>query len=273
MQNEIDQKNSAFWNELCGSIFAQSLGIKDHSMESLKQFDEAYFSFYPYLLKHVPMTAMRDKKVMEVGLGYGTLGLKIAQSGAHYIGLDIAQKPVEMMNHRMKLHHLPATSIQGSILQCPMPNQSLDCVVSIGCFHHTGNLKRCIDETYRVLKPGGLAFLMLYNQFSYRQWTRWPLDTFKILLRDLGLNTKNNPTSVEQAAAYDTNLKGTAAPETIFSSITLLKSLFSNFSSVTFAKENCNEPSWPFSKFATRKTLLPILGRTLGLDIYIKVQK
>src|SRR5579872_4022366 len=159
MQQEIDQKNSDFWNELCGNSFAQSLGIKDRSLESLKIFDDAYFSYYPYLLKHVPVDTMKGKKVLEVGLGYGTLGMKMARSGADYIGLDIAQKPVDMMNHRMKLYNLGGKAIQGSILDCPLKDNSLDCVVSIGCYHHTGNLQRCFDETFRVLKPGGSAFL------------------------------------------------------------------------------------------------------------------
>lgn len=273
MQKEIDKKNSEFWNEICGSLFAKSLGIKDHSLDSLKRFDDAYFSFYPYLLKHVPTHSMKGKKIMEVGLGYGTLGLKIAQSGADFVGLDIAEKPIEMMNHRLKLYHLPGKAIQGSILDCPLPNESLDGVVSIGCFHHTGNLKRCLEETYRVLKPGGHAYLMVYNQFSYRQWRRWPLDVFKALLREKGLLQSKGTTTEEQAAAYDSNLKGIAAPETAFTSIYQLKRLFSKFSSATFTKENCDETTGLIHKFVSRQQLLPILGRAMGLDIYIQATK
>ncbi len=44
----IDKANAEFWNELCGTTMARSLGITDHSLESLKRFDEAYLAFYPY---------------------------------------------------------------------------------------------------------------------------------------------------------------------------------------------------------------------------------
>lgn len=64
---------------------------------------------------------------------------------------------------------------------------SLDYLVSIGCFHHTGDVQRCIDETYRVLKPGGRACIMVYNRFSCWQWVKWPATTFKALLHDAGL--------------------------------------------------------------------------------------
>lgn len=266
MQQDIDQKNKEFWNELCGNSLAVSLGIVDHSLESIKKFDDAYFSFYPYLLKHVPVHKMKGKKVLEAGLGYGTLGLKIAQSCSEYIGLDIAQKPVDMMNHRLHLYGLNGKAIQGSILDCPLKNESVDAVVSIGCFHHTGSVARAVQETYRILRPGGEAFIMVYNKFSYRQWSRWPKKTFYSLFE--------RPQSIgqDQRAAYDSNSSGDAAPETQFLSIKELKHIFSDFTNRKFTKENC-DVIWPLHKFMTRKSLLPILGKTLGLDIYIQARK
>ncbi len=268
-QNEINSANENFWDELCGSTFAQSLGIKDRSSHSLEKFDYEYFRYYPYLLKHVPAQNMKGKKVLEVGLGYGTLGLKLAQAGADYTGLDIAQGPVDMMNHRLKLFDLSGKAIKGSILQCPLKNQSMDYVVSIGCYHHTGNLQRCFDETYRVLKPGGTAVIMLYNQFSYKQWVKWPKATLQALWRDLGVLKPNLAVSEDQKAAYDLNIAGDNAPETVFSSIKQLKKMLSKFSKVDFAKENCDDHRWPI----TRRVLLPWLGKSLGLDIYLRAYK
>src|SRR6185295_2793660 len=112
------------------------------------------------------------RRVLEVGLGYGTLGQKIVEAGAIYTGLDIAAGPVRMMQHRLSLQDLPGSVQQGSVLACPFPDESFDCVVSIGCFHHTGNARRALDETWRVLRPGGQAHLMVYNQFSLRQWLK-----------------------------------------------------------------------------------------------------
>ncbi|MBX7066618.1 MAG: class I SAM-dependent methyltransferase [Parachlamydiales bacterium] len=266
MQKDIDQKNKEFWNELCGSTLAKSLGIVDHSLKSIEKFDDAYLSFYPYLMKRVLIDRLKGKKVLEVGLGFGTLGLKIALCGANYLGLDIAEKPVAMMNHRLGLYKLPGKAIQGSILDCPLENESIDAVVSIGCFHHTGNVARAVQETYRILRPGGEAFIMVYNKFSYRQWARWPKKTFKALFEG------NQSIGKDQRAAYDSDSKGEAAPETQFLSIGELKHIFFNFSFSKFTKENC-DVIWPLHKLMTRKSLLPVLGKTLGLDIYIHAQK
>jgi ubiquinone/menaquinone biosynthesis C-methylase UbiE len=273
MQAELDKKNEEFWNELCGSSFAKAHGIADHSISSLEKFDREYLKFYPYLLKHVPVHTMKGKKVMEVGLGYGTLGQQIAMAGAHYTGLDIAHGPVSKMKHRLALCNLPGTAIQGSILNCPLPSESLDCVVSIGCLHHTGDLKRALEETYRVLRKGGEAYLMLYNQRSYRQWWRWPTQTLRSVMGDYATGYRAEQGNQHQRAAYDANSAGEAAPATEFSSIMRLKRALSPFSSVSFTKENADSVHLYKRLHLPRDLLLGNLGRLLGLDIYLKAVK
>ena len=63
-QKEIDAKNSTFYNELCGTPLANSLGIIDDSPESLKRYDEYYFGVYPYLKDYVLEEDLEDLKVL-----------------------------------------------------------------------------------------------------------------------------------------------------------------------------------------------------------------
>ncbi len=287
----IDAANAAFWDELCGSSFARALGIADRSAVSLETFDRAYLDHYPYLLRHVPVHTMRGQAVLEIGLGYGTLSQQIAEAGAAYTGLDIAAGPVDMVNHRLRMAGLPGKAVQGSVLECPLPDASMDCVASIGCFHHTGNLQRCIDETFRVLKPGGRAFIMVYNRFSYRQWLRWPGATLAAAL--------GRPDAIvdAQRQAYDPNIAGDGAPETVFTSAADLRAMFRQFSQCSLTRENCEHPTlrglarcfvsndtltrfeqlkgvslrkWPL---VPRRLLLGNLGRAIGLDLYATATK
>jgi SAM-dependent methyltransferase len=146
-QTQVDQANQAFWEELCGTGLAVALGITDRTAESLRRFDQAYFDFYPYLLEIVRPERMKGKRVVEIGLGFGSLGQKLAEHAEEYIGLDIANKPAESMRHRLQLAGLPGTALQASCHNIPLPAESVDFVVSIGCFHHTGDVQRCLDET------------------------------------------------------------------------------------------------------------------------------
>ena len=116
---DLDQKNIAFWNELCGSHLAKVLGIKDSSTASLKKFDDWFVAYYPYIFYHIPFDELKDKDVLEVGLGYGTIAQRLAESGARYIGLDIADGPVAMAKHRFQQACLHGGVKQGTILDAP----------------------------------------------------------------------------------------------------------------------------------------------------------
>ena len=58
----LDDRNAAFWDELCGSSLARSIGITDASAESLARFDAAYMGHYPYLPQYLdhPLTTRRS---------------------------------------------------------------------------------------------------------------------------------------------------------------------------------------------------------------------
>jgi ubiquinone/menaquinone biosynthesis C-methylase UbiE len=275
MSAAIDRANKEFWNEVCGSGFARQLGITEDSRKSLEKFARACLDFYPYLMHHVRTSEMSGRKVMEVGIGYGTLGQKIVEAGAEYLGLDITAQPVRMMKHRLRMAGLQGDAVQGNMLDCPIGSESLDWVVSIGCFHPTDDIRRCIDETYRVLKPGGGATVMFYNRFSLRQWIWWPCNTFQTGLAEIGLRVDYPATSEKMWRFYDSSAPGTAAPETQFSSVKELRKMFTRFSYAEFYKENCDGLIVPKLHLTVipRQRLLSLVGRKLGTDIYVEARK
>lgn len=295
---KIDHLNKSFWEELCGSGLAKSLGINERTPASLQQFDQAYVGFYPYLTSHLQPEQLSGKKVLEIGLGYGTVGQVLMNSGADYVGVDIASGPVNMMKYRQMLAGRPCSSSQASVLTLPFAKESFDCVVSIGVFHHTGDVQRAIDETWRVLKPGGKAMLMLYNQYSYRQWLFWPLKTLKVWLKEYCQirSIKISDVTEEQRKAYDASTDGSAAPETVFSSIRAVRQMMKDFKIIRIVKENMSShfhiPTGRISKIVDkllgikvfqnrypdcylidRKWFLSSFARWLGLDLYITVEK
>jgi SAM-dependent methyltransferase len=264
-QAEVDRQNSAFWNELCGTSLARSLGIADFSPASLERFDGYYFGLYPYLSRYIGFRDLAGKDVLEIGLGYGTVAQRLAKEGARYTGLDISRGPVELANLRLRMNRLPGRAIEGSILRAPFKDESFDAVVTIGCLHHTGNLALGINEVFRLLRPGGRALVMVYNALSYRRWLSWPRKTWQHWVG-------GRPTlaSDEERAAYDAG-EGGAAPETVFTSISELRQLCGRFRACEIRKENAAREQ--LFRFVPRPLLLPTLGRLLGLDLYAQLTK
>jgi SAM-dependent methyltransferase len=269
--HDVERANREFWDELCGTRFARSLGITDDSLASLARYDRWYFEFYPYLERYIPFAGLAGKSVLEVGLGYGSVSQRLAEHGAIYSGLDIAAGPVAMVRRRLAMVGRKGDVRQGSILEAPFADGSFDFIVAIGCYHHTGDMARAFGETYRLLAPGGRAVVMVYNALSYRRWMRTPWMTLRRLLR--GAAGGNAPTvSARERGWYDTNSSGMPAPMTEFVSTAELPALASQFAEIVCSKENA-ETSICGIPIGRRRWWLNTLGRLAGLDLYVSLSK
>jgi SAM-dependent methyltransferase len=260
-QAEIDQRNAAFWNELCGSALARQLGITEPSAEALARFDAAYMTLYPYLDRYLPDAASRGQRLLEIGLGYGTVSQLLASRGLDYHGLDIAPGPVEMIRYRLAQLGLddPDARVRvGSALDIPHDDESFDQLVTIGCLHHTGDLTRAVAEVERVLRPGGRALVMLYNRRSFR----------RIRMVAGSWMRGERPDDEEIRGSYDRNLEGGAAPTTGYTSVGEARRLFSGFSDLRIRRENFDDLR--LGRLAVpRSRLLGWPARLAGLDLYI----
>lgn len=270
MTTTVDQKNIAFWNELCGTGLAMQLGITDSEPANLKKFDDWYFDIYPYLITHVPFETVKGLDVLEIGLGYGTVAQRLMERGARYHGLDVADGPVAMARHRADLVGRSADIRQGSALAIPYGHNTFDGVVTIGCLHHTGNLALALTEVHRVLKPGGWATAMLYSALSYRHWMKAPLATFG-RWRKPQFDWANAEPGIRKR--YDANLAGEEAPSTTFISVSESKLFLSGyFSSVKVTPRNIGK-DFPPAFFMSRPLANRCFEKLLGLDLYIECTK
>ena len=264
-QTEIDRRNAAFWDELCGTGLASDLGITTPSPENLVRFDAAYLEAYPYLDRYLPHGPARGARLLEVGLGYGTVSQLLAARDFDYHGLDIASGPVEMVRYRLKQLGIDDGEERvrvGSVLEMEHPDESFDQVVTIGCLQHTGDLPRAVEQVRRVLRPGGRAMVMLYNRRSFRQMSM-------VLGRRLRGRSLDDEA---MRASYDANLEGEAAPATVYTSRAEAKRLFGGFSEVRVRSENFDPLVLP-PLTVDRRSLLGWPAHLAGLDLYITATK
>ena len=260
-QSAVDSQNAAFWDTLCGSELAQRSGITGRGEDDLRRFDERYLGFYPYLEGYVPKD-FGGKKVLEVGLGYGTLGQLIASRNADYYGADIAEGPVENMRRRLSWLGLPEQhAVQASVLELPFARETFDYVYSIGCLHHTGDLDRSVQEVHRVLVPGGRAVVMLYNRNSLRR-LRYAI------MRGLR-GQRGQSLDDELRGVYDAHDSGEAAPHTDFVSKAEVRHFFRDFARVEIDVQNFDGYAFGIK----REWFLDNLARVVGLDLYIVADK
>ena len=273
MSDEAQSRaNAAYWNELCGTNIAQALGIDDRTPSSLSKFDEWFFDFYPYLIPFLEKSLSNASRILEVGLGYGSVASHLASTGFEYTGLDIALGPVGMCNQRLKEAGLPETAKLGDALAAPFEDNYFDAVVAIGSLHHTGNFDLAISEMCRITKPQGVVCGMVYSTFSARNLIRRPLHTFKqLIIHQYSPVREKADTKLRWMS--DHNQNGEAAPATEYFSRKALRVILSQYGEVEIHCHNLDSFPLPFNMgLGLRKLLLKTkIASWLGLDLYFRI--
>ena len=114
----------------------------------------------------------KDKSVLEVGCGMGSLAMYWAQRGARMTAVDLTRTAVERTTQRFALLGLKGTIRQEDGRHLSFSDQSFDYAYSWGVLHHSPDLASSLRELLRVVKPGGGYGLMLYHRRSLYQWYR-----------------------------------------------------------------------------------------------------
>ncbi|WP_010304048.1 class I SAM-dependent methyltransferase [Candidatus Odyssella thessalonicensis] len=117
-----------------------------------------------------PYDHYREKKVLEIGCGLGTMLMNWARNGAECTGVDLNPTSIEQSKKRFELHGLTADIRLEDANYLPFDDNQFDYVWSWGVLHHSPNLELSIKELFRVLKPGGGFGIMLYSRESLYQW-------------------------------------------------------------------------------------------------------
>jgi len=129
---------------------------------------EAYhFEKLHHLLRLVDLTALRGRRVLDVGCGAGVDLVRFAASGAFAIGVDASRAAVALAsrNAQQRGLHVPFAVADGEAL--PFPAGSFDYVFAHGIVQYAADAQRIVDEARRVLADGGTAFVQVYNRRSW----------------------------------------------------------------------------------------------------------
>ena len=115
---------------------------------------------YDDVIKRIP----KDKVVVDIGCGIGTLASRIAGFSKEVIGVDVAPERIERAK---ALHHANNLKFYvGDAYDLPVESKSVDVVVSFCVFHHL-DLEKMSLEFKRVLRKGGTVFIIdIYEGFQ-----------------------------------------------------------------------------------------------------------
>jgi ubiquinone/menaquinone biosynthesis C-methylase UbiE len=142
----------------------------------------------------------QGKKVLEYGCGGGSDTMSFLRRRCDVTYVDVVASNVSVTADRLRalMFRGPAegcTLEQGDVL--PFPDASFDVVSAHGVLHHIPEAIPVVREFYRVLRPSGLLYVMLYTE-GY----------FKELQPRIAQLQRDKHLSFEEAAGWCTDAEG-----------------------------------------------------------------
>lgn len=131
-----------------------------------REVEEKRYRLEPHILEFARFPEWTGRDVLEAGCGIGTDGAQFAKHGALYTGLDQSELALTLAQRGFELRGLSGRFVAGSVNEMPFGDESFDLVYSFGVIHHSPHTEQALAEFYRVLRPGGMALVMLYHRGS-----------------------------------------------------------------------------------------------------------
>ena len=159
----------AWWGDLYKQLYADNDAklTSDIYMEQLVELEDFFQKTDHLAVNEMPISDLDSKKVLEIGSGSGSNSALFKKYGADIISVDIT--PERVISTSLKFSLIPGgqgRAYQADAERLPFRDNAFDIVYSNGVLHHSEDTAQCVAEVHRVLKPGGLAVLMLYSKHS-----------------------------------------------------------------------------------------------------------
>jgi ubiquinone/menaquinone biosynthesis C-methylase UbiE len=122
--------------------------------------------YYEHLHRYaIAKQFAQGKRVLDIASGEGYGSKLLADTAMSVVGVDINQDAIE---HARKSYYAPNLHfICGSCAEIPLPENSVDLVVSFETIEHVDDYRRMLDELHRVLTPDGTLIISSPNKLVY----------------------------------------------------------------------------------------------------------
>lgn len=114
-----------------------------------------------------------NSKILDCAAGTGIYAFYLVDKGHEVTATDITPRHVEIINNTLKekTYHMHTAVLDATDMRM-FPDESFDVVLNMGPFYHLlteEQRERCMSESLRVLKKGGLIFTAYIPRFYVLQ--------------------------------------------------------------------------------------------------------
>lgn len=161
----ILQSVREYWDAYAAGLEVD--GAQRGSLEFFTGIKVLHDQAYGYANEILNFAQLSGCKLLELAPGVGLDTVEFAAHGADVTAIDLSPGCLELARMSLACRGLDGTLEIGNVEELPYPDNHFDIVVARGLFMYTRDDRRLLDELLRVLKPGGVAQILLHNRRSW----------------------------------------------------------------------------------------------------------
>jgi len=110
-------------------------------------------------------------KLLNLGCAHGPDFLPFRE-GFELYGVDFSPQMLKFARKYSRKFSFAVNLALADVRQLPYPDETFDWAISVATYHHLkgGEQQAALNELRRVLKPGGEAFITVWNRWQVRFW-------------------------------------------------------------------------------------------------------
>lgn len=245
---------------------------REHELGTREFFDSIerhrYSEYAPWMPRLMEFDKFGGKRLLEIGCGMGTDLLQFARGGARCTAIDLTPRHIEIARHRFRLYDAKGAFMISDGERLPFHSDSFDVVYSNGVLHHTPDTAGALREVHRVLRPGGVAKIMLYHRNSLNYW-------LEIVLRRglLGFEFLRGRSAEDIMSRVVEHSDHDARPLVKVYSRKQTRALFGMFSEVAIDVEQLTRAELRFLSPLISESLFERLRKRIGWNVIVTATK
>jgi ubiquinone/menaquinone biosynthesis C-methylase UbiE len=162
----LNKSNTEYWSDH-NVTFHTKYKSRQESLDYIEWRNSLYFDYDNMM----PCSGWDGKVCLDYGCGPGhdTIALTEKSKPAKVYAVDISPTSLGEAKARSQLHRpelVEWIQIKDGTASLPVESDSVDYIHSSGVLHHTPNEFEILLELKRILKPGGVMRVMMYNYNS-----------------------------------------------------------------------------------------------------------
>ena len=140
------------------------------------QIAPGWYSFRHWSIFQPELGALAEQwqrgRLLNLGCAHGPDFLPFRE-GFELYGLDFSPKMLEFARKYAAKFNLHLDLVLSDVTHLPFTDRTFDWAIAVATYHHVKggvNRKLALGELRRVLKPGGEAFITVWNRWQRRFW-------------------------------------------------------------------------------------------------------